>query len=1147
MNDAMMHNGLKPLIKAQLDAVMPADNIWLSASAGTGKTQVLTARVIRLLLEEGVEPENLLCITFTKAGASEMAERINQLLASWVQLDEADLANDLQAVGADFGPATIQRARQLFAKVLDAPGGGLQILTIHSFCQSLLGSFPEEAGLVPGFKPVEGREQQRMLHQALSEMILAAELRNDDSLIRDLQSLSLEMGEDASLKFLHKAASAPDVMAEIPQGSSAVVWARRVAGVRFDEPTAVMLAAALEDGAIDRASIEAVAQMNIDWCKGKPNSKGASRASAIHEWLKLSPEKRAAQFLDLHSCWTKANGEPIVASKGHTPMDEAYCELASKLNSWSTELAEQVSRARYADRLARALLVGKAFADQYATTKQALGVVDFDDMIRKTADLLTRSSMADWVRYKLDRQVDHILVDEAQDTNKSQWDIVRALSDDFFSGASARPDRNRTIFAVGDFKQAIYGFQGTAPERYREAGADFASRIADSGLELRQLTLSQSFRSTSPVLDFVNAVIEATGGNNFGIIDPIEDHYSQKPDIGLIELLATVTPVSLVEEATAQAEDDEESWVTDEKRRLAEKLADHVKGLIDERPWLVTKARYLQPGDIMFLLRSRGDLASLLVAQLHERGVPVAGIDRLRLLQPLVVQDMLAAVRFVLQPADDLSLASLLVSPLIGWSQEKLLAYGYRGDSRASLWQHLREQPDIATDIEPIRMILAKADFSTAYHFLEQILSGPIQGRRKFASRLGSEALVPMEEMLNAAMQFEQQQGGGLQAFLAWFDRGDIEIKRDGESGANEVRVMTVHGAKGLQAPVVILADTTSDPGRKSDNSAELLVDEGRRTPLLPIRKVEQSDRLLEIVEKQRVRELQEHKRLLYVAITRAEERLIMGGALGVSRKGEPPSESWYAALEKGLVALGCTWEDDTRWGGVMRHVGREGRSGDPTNEAGPNKHQEVSAGARPAWLDASAPQEERPPRPLVPSRIDDDDYGDAPAPVQMRSASERGIIIHSLLERVTNVASLAAAERWLDQHAQRHVVDKNEIMSAMHAVVDMPEWQSFFGPGARAEVPLAAVVGETVITGRIDRMVIQPGYIRILDFKSGRSLPRDEREVSVPYLRQMAHYVAALEAIFPGHVVEASLLYTHGPLLITLSHDILDAYKPGS
>ncbi len=1139
--------GLKPLIPAQLGAVLPAENIWLSASAGTGKTQVLTARVIRLLLEERVEPENLLCITFTKAGAAEMAERINQRLAAWVQMKGTDLAVDLRAIGADATPDTIKSARKLFAKVLDSPGGGLQIMTIHGFCQSLLASFPEEAGLVPGFKPVEGREQQELQREALSEMILAAEACGDDRLIKDLQSLSLNMGEDAARKFLHKCGGAPDIMADIPDDHGAAVWARGVSGVMFEGPVETFLESELSDDRIERAAIESIAAMNLIWCKGQQDSRGGKRATTIHNWLASTPAQRAASFEMLHSCWTSGKGEPMIASKGYTPTDPTYAAIALELHEWTKSLSDQVARAHYADRLAKALLVGKAFAEQYAKSKHAQGVVDFDDMIRRTADLLSTGHMADWVRFKLDRQIDHILVDEAQDTNKAQWDIIRALSDDFYSGSGARAEKTRTIFSVGDFKQAIYGFQGTAPERYREAGAAFAERIEDAELELQNLALSRSFRSTAPILDFVNAVIATTGGENFGITDAIEEHYSEKGDYGLVELLSPLTPASIADETAANDSDDEENWVTKEKHELARKLAAYAKALIDERPWLQTQGRYLQPGDIMFLLRTRGDLASLLVAQLHECKVPVAGIDRLRLLQPLVVQDLLAAIRFVLQPGDDLSLACLLVSPLIGWDQDMLLKHGYRGDIRKTLWQHVREQPELATDLAPLHEMLAIADFTTVYHFLEQILSGEHGGRRKFAARLGPEALVPMEEMLGAAMQFEQQLGGGLQAFLAWFDRGDIEIKRDGESGANEVRVMTVHGAKGLQSPVVIMADTTSDPGQKPDRSAELILNDGRTLHMLPIRKSEQSGALAAIVERQATREAQEHKRLLYVAMTRAEERLVMGGSLGARRKGVPPEASWCAALRNGMEALGCDWQDDRHFGQVMRYVGMAG-----VVAAAPAKVERANVAttektAIPGWLFKPAPDEGRPPRPLVPSRLEDDDYGDAPAALVMRAAAERGKLIHALFERVTDAGSLANAERWLERNVTDPAIDKARIISDVRGVVANPEWQDFFGSNARAEVPLAAVVGETVITGRIDRMIVEPGRVRILDFKTGRGVPADEDAVAVPYLRQMAHYFAALQVIFPDSRVEASLLFTYAPKLITLSDAILAPHKPAS
>jgi ATP-dependent helicase/nuclease subunit A len=1124
---------IHPLIPDQLSAVHPVDNIWLSASAGTGKTQVLSARVIRLLLEPGVRAENILCITFTKAGAAEMAQRINERLSAWVQMDGGQLFHELEAIGARSSIDAQKEARELFAKVLDAPGGGLQILTIHSLCQSLLGSFPEEAGLVPGFKPVEGREQSELYREALSEMIVASENSGDDWLLQNLRAMSLSQGEDGAFAFLKRCAGQPEAMAIIPEDAGALIYARRLVGVSFDGTINEFLEMECSDSVIDLHSIEAIAILNEVW----RTKTGLERANKVKQWLAMNAYDRGQNFALLHSCWSTQKGEQAKV----IPKDDSYPHIALELFQWGTKLSEQIKLADYADRLAQALLVGKAYSACYAESKRQRGLVDFDDMILKTAALLNTSGMADWVRYKLDQQIDHILVDEAQDTNLAQWEIITKLSEDFFSGIGAKEDRVRTLFSVGDFKQAIYGFQGTDPDKYRQAGKEFSDKIEQTGATLERLTLSQSFRSTKPVLDFVNAVIDGVGPERFGLSEEVEDHYSKKSDTGMIELFAPVTP----REESDEDSDSEENWLTTEKRVLAHRIAAYVRRLVDEAPVLVSTGKPLVAGDIMILLRSRSDLASSLVARLHAVNVPVAGIDRLKLLEPIAVQDLLACVRFVLQPRDDLSLACILVSPLMGWSQEQLLERGYRMRG-VGLWQHLRSQTDLADAIQPLRDILGLADFTTPYHFLETILSGEIRGRKKMVARLGSETLVPIEELLNAALQFEQKHGGGLQAFLSWFESGDSEIKREGVIGSDDVRVMTVHGAKGLQSPVVILVDITSDPMKKPGNSAELLMKDGTRLPLLTIKSGDKIGRLAEVSELQEERDKAEHFRLLYVAMTRAEERLVMAGSLGKQSKGEAKEHSWYPALLSGMEALGCRWEEELPWGRVMRYRGADIA---PLAKAQNEKTQSPpKPKTLPEWLLRNAPEERRPPRPLVPSQLGDDDYGDAPASAALRTAAEKGRLIHALFERLTGdnlAANLTVAEVWLARNNHDPSIQNDAVIASVRDVVENPDWQVFFGPNARAEVPLAAVVGETVITGRVDRLVIEPGLVRVLDFKTGRGVPFDANTVPRPYLRQMAHYVAALETIFVGSKVEASLLFTYAPKLIQLSGDILAPHKP--
>lgn len=1129
------------LTDAQQAAVIPDANVWLSASAGSGKTQVLSARVIRLLLA-GAKPEEILCLTFTKAAAAEMAERINRKLAAWVMLDKDQLFHELEAIGAPSGPEARAAARKLFAEILDAPGGGLQIMTIHAFCQSLLGSFPEEAGIMPGFEPLDDRTKAELHREVLAQIVREADESGDRHIADSLNRLGLERGEDGAWGFLQRCAGAVETMRHLPEGQGMLAFVRRHLGIDFEGATDAVMESLCDDAAIDLEAIQIVRDLNLEWARDT----GLKRAAKISQWLQLGTVERGRSIALLHSCWTKSDGEPMIATKGHTPPHDHYASLALPLHLWTRKLCDMYALADYADRLANALLAGKAFALRYEAIKRMRGLVDFDDLIAKAADLLTADGMTEWVRYKLDRRIDHILVDEAQDTNARQWAIIKALSDDFFAGAGAKGEKSRTIFAVGDFKQAIYGFQGTDPARYREAGEDYAQRLAEQEGRLHELTLSQSFRSTQPILHLVNGLIAGLGHERFGLSDAIENHVSDKPDIGSIELLEPVTAASAAE--NGEGEGDEEKWLGPEKRELAAILAQRIKALVDERPVLASTDKPLRPKDIMVLFRKRTEVASLLVARLHALHVPVAGIDRMNIGEQLAVQDLVSAIRFVLQPQDDLSLACLLVSPLIGWSQQQMLDHAYRPE-KVPLWRHIRSNAALAADLAPLHEMLASADFTTPYRFLEQILSGRIAGRKKFVARLGQEVLVPIEEFLNLAIEFEQSKGGTLQQFLDWFERNMSEIKRERLTDSDEVQIMTVHGAKGLQAPVVILADVTVDPGAGGgrDPNAVLPLGDGDALPLLRIDKECRVGRLAELEDAREQRELDEHYRLLYVALTRAEERLILAGSLGSKQK-EPKPNCWYTALETTMDALGCAQQSDAK-GRISRIlVGGAGEAAKAASRAESATADSDSKSPLPDWLLRPAAPEARPPRPLAPSHLDDGDIGDRPAEAVLRHAAERGKLVHALIERI-DAARLDRfawnAASWLAQRDRDGRHDHAAIIGQVQSLLADPRWRALFSDKARAEVPIAAVVGETVVTGRIDRLLVEDGKVQIVDFKTSRRVPTAASEVKLSELRQMAHYVAAVERIFPGHEVSAALLYTHAPAMIELAAADLAAHKP--
>ncbi len=1134
---------LQKLEREQARASDPRRLVWLSASAGTGKTHVLTARVLRLLLA-GVAPETILCLTFTKAGAAEMAERINARLARWVRLKGPDLAGELRALDEDHGPAAVARARALFATVLDTPGGGLRIQTIHAFCQTLLAGFPAEAGLIPGFRPLEGREEARLARATLAELLVAAETGGDRPLIADVQTLSRRLGEQAAERFLLACGRAPDAMAALGGGIEARL--RREMEVPSGDIEAHLAGACHEDS-FDCAPLHGIAAANRGW----GTATGLKRADDIARWLALDPAARAAGLADLHLVWARADGNPRSFGRGQAPRDADYADLATGLHDACSALLALRAKAAYAALLAAGLRAGQAYARAYAAAKRAAGAVDFDDLIRATVALLAADGMGDWVRYKLDRATDHILVDEAQDTNTDQWSIVASIAGEFFAGEGARgggePEADgetglsRTIFTVGDFKQAIFGFQGTDPLAFNAARVAFMRQAEGAERGFDEMSLARSFRSTPPVLRLVDRLLDDLGPDTLGLYDDTPPHVSAKagsPGAVTLWRAHAVDDAPDVDGGGDGGADGEEGWTDDATRGFASKLARQLRAWLDEPLMLRAKGRPLRPEDVLILVRKRGDLASLIVARLHAEGVPVAGVDRLRLDAPLAVKDLLAAIRFALQPEDELNLAALLVSPLIGLDQEALFRAAW--NRPGTLLAALRDAPEFAAVVPALDRLLGQADLVTPYRFLETILSGPLDGRRRLLGRLGMEAADPIDELLSAALAFEARGPASLQLFLDWFDRGEVEIKRDPSAPADAVRVMTVHGAKGLQAPLVILADATLDPDNGRAGGLKW-----NGVPVFRPRKDERHPPFADLLADEEARERTEHWRLLYVALTRAEERLVIGGALTPRMRGAPPETSWYAAVERAFMGLGAEWEEDALWGAARHHLD----AGDGRAPAA-RPRRVVPPPAIPAWLHVAAPGEAQPPRPLAPSSIGTDAVADPPPDPATRAAAARGRLLHALFERLPAVAPSArieAAERWLAGSAG--VADADERASLARdacAILSDPRFAAVFAPDGLAEAPIAAVVGGRVIAGTVDRLLVTADSVLVVDFKTGRRAPAGVDTVPAYHLAQMAAYAAALGVIFPGRRVEAALLYTAGPVLIPLPAALLAAHKPG-
>ncbi len=1111
----------------------PAEHVWLSASAGTGKTFVLSSRVLRLLLG-GARPDAILCLTFTKAGAAEMAERVHTQLTSWVRRKDADIRKDLFNLGAEHrGDAAVAKARTLFAEVLEARGGGLRIMTIHAFCQTLLAGFPIEAGLTPGFRPIEGREEAALANAVLVDMVLQAEREHEQMLLDDLSALSMRLGEDGTLNLLKRAAAHGDVLAGLPlmrDGVRAMVRRAMDVPAEFDDRT---VGAACADGAFDGAALLDLRRMFSDW--GSPRA--VQRARPIEVWLAADSSVRARTLSALQRAWKKSDGT-FFESKGYYPPDPGYPALASRLDNWCGSLCALIARAELAETTTSALYVGRRFAGAYTAAKRVRGLVDFDDLIRLTGTLLGEPGIGDWITYKLDQATDHILVDEAQDTNNRQWNIIEALAEEFWAGEGART-APRTMFAVGDYKQAIFAFQGTDPAHYNDAGYRLSRKAAFSGREMLRPSLDRSFRSAQPILTVVDQMLKLKGLDALGLPAPPADHVAIASHFGQVTLLPPV-----VAAAAGDAPEGEEEWVEDHVRILAGRLAGQVRAWLDAPLWLHGRKRALAAGDIMILVRKRGTLASLLVARLQEEGVPVAGVDRLRLKAPLVVKDLLAAMRFAVQRDDDLTLANLLVSPIFGWSQDDLFAVAHGRKGR--LWDAIPESKTRRALVD----VLNAADRMTPFAFLEQLLSGPLQARRSLVARLGAEVRDPIDELLTAALAFGREQTPALQGFLDWFDRGEGEIVRDAGGAGNAVRVLTVHGSKGLEAPLVVLADAAGSPGDPG-KSLDWLFDDGSGEPIgpLPLFRPRKAERALvaslgRAAETAAQQEAREHWRLLYVAMTRAAERLVVTGALGPRAKGEIPPDSWHAAVGDAMRALDAVETGDAIWGSRIDYA----PMAEPRVKAMPTEPDRRTSPAlvqnNPDWIDTMAPIEAKPPRPLAPSALGPDNIATPPADAGRAVAAARGRLLHGLFERLPALppeSRRAAGLRWLGDRA-----DAEALVDLVLGVIEDMHCADLFAGDALVEAPIAGVVGGLVVSGTVDRLIVTPERVTVIDFKTGQRVPTTLAVIPAAHLRQMAAYVGVLQQVFPERTVEAALLYSEAPLVHRLPPDVLDTHKPG-
>lgn len=1110
---------------AQIAAIAPDRSTWLSANAGSGKTRVLTTRVALLLLG-GTDPQNILCLTYTKAAASEMQNRLFGQLGKWAMMADEILRESLRELGAEgeLGPDRLARARTLFAAAIEAPGG-LRIQTIHSFCSALLRRFPLEAGITPLFRELDDRAMSDLWRDVLRGMAAgphAGALAAIAGLVSDSDLTGLARtvaGDRAAYRAARSDARirAAFGLPELPQAETlmrALFSADNIALLRAVAP---VLAAS---GANDQKTAEKLAALNFD-------------APADDDDFDIL----VAAFL-FGSNAAVPFGPKVSGS--HRVMGADARTGNPGLASALDDFMQQVASARpviFAERAAARTIVlehfARAFLGDYAAAKAAGGWLDFDDLIEKATDLLTDRQVADWVMFRLDGGIEHILVDEAQDTSPAQWRVIQLLAQDF--GTDAQDSRRRTIFVVGDQKQSIYSFQGADPAEFEHMRAHFDAHFSRLEQPFQNRDLHYSFRSSPAVLAVVDRVFADIGRAGFGDGGHMA-HKSAMP--GRVD----VWPVTHGDKAREDvAWDDPQDLLApaDDKVVLANRIADEIAGMLDGAtiPAKDGGFRKVRAGDFLILVQRRSALFHEIIRACKARGLPIAGADRLRIGAELAVRDLKALISFVTLPQDDLSLAALLRSPLLGFSEQQLFDLAHRRGQK-HLWQALEaRQGEFAEACALLHDLRDRADFMPPYEFLERALTR-WGGRVRLLARLGPEAAEGVDALLALAQDYEAAGPASLTGFIGWLDADETSVKRQAEAAGDKIRVMTTHGAKGLESAIVILPETHEF--RRASSSAPLHFADGTAFwPSATSDATEVEDAARAAAEQQRE---EERLRLLYVAMTRAESWLIVAGYGGAAKK----ADSWHDRVTQAVMAEGAVPLDAGMDAPVLRH-----QFGEWSEAADDAVAEPAPQPALPGWVDRVAPAP--PPRQTIitPSKIGEVKSLPGAGADAADLAAIRGTAIHLLLEHLPAVAPdrrEAAASALLASRCRELPAElAPAVIEEVLTVLSDPAFAQVFAAGTLAEVAVSAPFGRDRIAGVIDRLIVTPDRALIVDFKSNAQVPDRSEDTPDGIVAQMAAYHAAIAAVYPDRAVEVAILWTAAPKLMALPHDMVMNIAPGT
>lgn len=1140
----------------QRQAADPVADVWVAASAGSGKTKVLTDRVLRLLLPDpqgrwvGADPHRILCITFTKAAAALMALRVQKKLGEWAVMGEKELYEDIQKLlGEPPTELILATSRKLFSTVLDVTGG-LSIMTIHSFCQSTLGRFAIEAGITPGFDVLDESLSQDLLRRSVEELIRGIESGDNQ------EEIKKSFGKIATYMDLDKLRLT--LMGLTGKAHAIGEFIRSCGKIENIQPTLLHRLGYAPDMTLQNCFEEFLSRLpdkdlaRVAEILGKSGARDGKNGQKLADWIALGPADKAVKVDWIQEAFLTKEGKVKEINKATLAAHPEITDIREQVLPLVARYLDQKAVLRQVEQTVDMLHIVDLCLVRYTARKKERNALDFNDLILKTRNLLESRHM-DWVQFKLDEGIDHILVDEAQDTNGHQWDIIRRLSSEFFTG-DGQNNRRRSLFVVGDEKQSIFSFHGADPEAFQTMRDFFAKRSEDANRKFLPVRLETSFRSTFPVLQLVDEVFARPDllarlglpasqelvhysyrSQYAGLVEIWDPIIREKPDVRNDDLKWRLPPVSI--EAGESGMETASS-----SSPLAARIALTIWGWIEKGEALKSQNRPVEPRDILVLVRTRTPFVSDLVRQLKLRGIAVSGIDRMMLTDQIAIMDCLALARFCRFPEDDLSLACLLRSPFIRIQENELMAFAL--GRQGTLWDVVQQRcsPDI---VSWLRHAISMSGKAKPFDFFDDILNGqcPMDGTssawRAFATCLGTDCLDPLDEFLTYCLALEGEGVFSIEELIARVEKSELMIKRDTEGGdqdgPNQVRIMTVHASKGLEAPIVFLPDTMSVPAKSKIDALQWIKGNENQldTPLWAAKSSDGCEAYQSLKDEAYDRQISEHMRLLYVALTRPQDRLYI---MGESKKDICSELCWYHFINEAVSRMA-----DVQTIGTIRRI--ESPQLEPSEQKKQKDLVEKNELPVPEWASHRMVEDKISPSLIIqPSRLGDaEDQARSPLDVAGQSRFRRGVLTHKLFQILPDLPKESrekAALNFLNRTAHDLGASiHKEIVNETLKILNDPVFADVFGENSLAEVPVSGDMGNgTKISGQIDRLIIGHKNIIIVDFKTNRPSPRHEKDIPAAYIKQLKAYKTALSMIYPDKDILCALLWTDQPLLMPVS-----------